>query len=657
MLLDELKKVTWEGEGPHLISLFSGCGGMDIPFHYAGFKCVWANDSNIYACSTFKKNIADVITCGNIQDVDITKVPSSDIIIGGFPCQDFSMIWKRPGLDGTRGNLYTNFLSFVKDKKPLAFVAENVKGLLSANSYKAIERIITDFESIPPGYLVKPKLYNFAEYGVPQFRERVIIVGIRMDTGFNFVHPQPEYGLGMKYPYVTAGQALQGVEKVPYNNEHMKIASKTIEMLKLIPPGGNFADIPKDNPLYVNGMISHVYRRIHPDKPAATIIAAGGGGTWGYHFPEPRALTNRERARLQSFPDDFVFEGSFTEVRRQIGNAVPPQGMAYVVKAILPLFKGDYPKVDLYAEATKLKRLSIRNRLRLAHDESNQINQLFLPLKVDDKRRKFVSKKIVKNGNLSVQPSEISSLEISSQIIDDKIDQNKLMEFHIRLNSWYQKNKRQFPWRQKKDLYSLLIAELLLQKTNADKVMPVYLDLLKHYPTPEKLMRARESTLRKMIAHLGLVNRAVLLKSVSREMKDIKVDEITLDRLLKIRGVGKYMATSIIIHLKGQKLSLLDPNFIRIYDRIFELHSARSRPRTDKELWEKASTILPKKNISEYVYAVLDFGALVCRATKPKCSECPMYNDVCVGIDLIMERHKLISKESGALRDIEKAST
>jgi DNA (cytosine-5)-methyltransferase 1 len=206
MLLEELKQIRWE---PRLISLFSGCGGMDIPFHYAGFKCIWANDINEYACSTFRKNIADVIVSNKIEEIDITKVPPSDIIIGGFPCQDFSMIWKRPGLEGTRGNLYTHFLAFVKNKQPLAFVAENVKGILSANDHKAIERIISDFESIEPGYMVKPKLYNFAEYGVPQFRERVIIVGIRMDTGFNYVHPEPEYGPGRKYPFITAGQALQ----------------------------------------------------------------------------------------------------------------------------------------------------------------------------------------------------------------------------------------------------------------------------------------------------------------------------------------------------------------------------------------------------------------------------------------------------------------
>ena len=371
MLIERLKPIAWKTKPP-LISLFSGCGGMDLPFHKAGFEVVWAIDSNKYACKTFSRNIADVIVNDSIENIDIAQVPEAEICIGGFPCQDFSMIWKRPGLEGTRGNLYTYFLDFVNQKKPKAFVAENVKGLLSANNYQAIKQIISDFESIAPGYLVKPKLYNFADYGVPQFRQRVLLVGIRMDTGFNFVHPQPEYGQNRKKPYRTAGEALKNVEAVLDNNKHHKIQTRTVEILNRIKPGGNFSDIPKDSPYYVKGMISHIYRRIHPDKPSSTIIAGGGGGTWGYHYLEPRSLTNRERARLQTFPDDFVFEGSTTEVRRQIGNAVPPQGIAAVVESLISLFKGDYPQVDLYEMSKKLQGMSIQERLKWAELEVSE---------------------------------------------------------------------------------------------------------------------------------------------------------------------------------------------------------------------------------------------------------------------------------------------
>jgi len=353
---------------PKVISLFSGCGGLDLGFHHQGYETIWANDFAHWACQTFKKNLGDVILEGDIEKIDPyvdNTIPDCDIILGGFPCQDFSMIWKQPGLNGDRGNLYKSFLRFVDAKKPKVFVAENVKGLLTANKKKAIQQIIEDFESIAPGYLVKAKLYNFADYGVPQFRERVLIVGIRLDTGFNFEHPKPTHGPKVNKPYFTSGEALEGVEEIVFNNELMKISPKTVEKLKLIPEGGNFTNIPKDDPLYVKGMISHVYRRLKLDEPAKTIIAAGGGGTWGYHFPEPRALTNRERARLQSFPDDFIFEGSTTEVRRQIGNAVPPKGVEELAKALMPVFTGDYERVDLKTQMDEIMKMPFSKRLAL----------------------------------------------------------------------------------------------------------------------------------------------------------------------------------------------------------------------------------------------------------------------------------------------------
>lgn len=357
---------------PRVVSIFSGCGGLDLGFHLEGYKTIWANDFSEWAVASFKEYFGDVIHLGDITQIDPftdQSIPNCDLILGGFPCQDFSVIWKQPGLNGKRGGLYRNFLDFVNAKKPKAFIAENVKGLLTANKRKAIETIIKDFEGIAPGYIIKPHLYNFAEYGVPQFRERVLIVGIRVDTGFNFIHPKPTHGPNGELPYVTAGQAIEGALDVKYNNDRINCMDKTRRMLELIPEGGNFTDIPKDNPLYVKGMISHVYRRINRNEPAKTIIAAGGGGTWGYHYPEPRPLTNRERARLQSFPDDFKFIGSIAEVRRQIGNAVPPEGVRAVARRLKPLFTGEYEQVDLHPLFEKLFKMSVKERLDYVTEE------------------------------------------------------------------------------------------------------------------------------------------------------------------------------------------------------------------------------------------------------------------------------------------------
>jgi DNA (cytosine-5)-methyltransferase 1 len=307
----------------------------------------------------------------------MSQLPKVDLVTGGFPCQDFSQIWKRPGLTGTRGNLYTYFLEVVSKTRPKAFVAENVLGILTANGGKAINQIVEDFSSIAPGYVVIPKVYNFADFGVPQFRQRVILVGIRVDTGFNFIHPVGEFGEGKKQTHRTTRDALEGLDSSFPNMEHMNIQPRTIEILKRIGKGGNFTDIDKNDPYYVKGMISHVYRRIDPDKPSMTLIAGGGGGTWGYHYPQPRALTNRERARIQSFPDDFVFEGTFGEIRRQIGNAVPPVGVIPLVNRLSALFSGDYNKEKLTGLYDAMLNMPMKDRLRLAKS-STEVDWLAL---------------------------------------------------------------------------------------------------------------------------------------------------------------------------------------------------------------------------------------------------------------------------------------
>ena len=354
---------------PKVISLFSGCGGLDLGFAQEGFDIIWANDFFHAACETYKKNFGDHIFEGDIADVDFSKLPDCDVITGGFPCQDFSMIWKRGGINTDRGNLYKYFIKAVSEKLPKVFVAENVKGLLTANKGMAIKQIVKDFQKVDGyGYRIYINLYNFAEYGVPQLRERVIIVGVRNDLPYNFEKPVPTHN---EKNYMTTGEALKDVEKVAYNNEHLNIKERTKKIISLIPEGGNFTSIPKDSPYYVKGMISHVYRRLNRNKPSTTIIAGGGGGTWGYHFEEPRPLTNRERARLFGYPDDFIFKGSTTEVRKQIGNSVPPPGARAVAKEIKKLFDGKYNK----KYNGELKALS-GDALRYVNFE--EINQLSL---------------------------------------------------------------------------------------------------------------------------------------------------------------------------------------------------------------------------------------------------------------------------------------
>jgi len=210
--------------------------------------------------------------------------------------------------------------------------------------------------------------------------------------------------------------------------------------------------------------------------------------------------------------------------------------------------------------------------------------------------------------------------------------QIKVRSFNQRLYNWFSRNGRSFPWRRNPDLYSLLIAEILLQKTNADRVVSAYEEILREYPTPKDMASAATIDIKNIIRHLGISSRSENLKGMARHLLTLKTTP-SEQELLQIRGVGTYIARSVLIHTKQKKLSLLDPNFIRTYSRVFGLTSSRSRPRTDPELWLAAVRLVPRRNPSRYVYAILDFGALICRASSPKCLDCPMYQNVCSGVD------------------------
>ena len=201
--------------------------------------------------------------------------------------------------------------------------------------------IISDLEKSGKGYKVTPHLYKFEEYGVPQMRHRVVIIGIRKDLNLEFKVPAPTTA----FDFVTAREAIENppISANAPNNEITAQGKIVIERLKHIPPGENawFEGIPEHLRLNVKGArMSQIYKRLHPDKPSYTLTGSGGGGTHGYHWKENRALTNRERARIQTFPDNFIFEGSKESVRKQIGMAVPPKAAQIIFESLLKTFAG-----------------------------------------------------------------------------------------------------------------------------------------------------------------------------------------------------------------------------------------------------------------------------------------------------------------------------
>lgn len=339
--------------------LFSGPGGIGTGAKLAHlenhpeYKIVhqWSNDYDQDTCRTYARNVVGDINSssviyGDIKTLDFNLLKEQGDIDGlafGFPCNDFSNVGERLGFEGKFGPLYTYGIKALEMFHPYFFLAENVGGLTTKKQEAAFTQILADMRKA--GYKLVPHLYKFEQYGVPQARHRIIIVGIRDDLDLTFKVPSPA-------PYtdadVSVKTALSNIPAWATGQELTRQSPTVIERLSLIKPGQNVftADLPEHLQIKTATKISQIYRRLHPDKPSYTVTGSGGGGTHVYHFEEPRALTNRERARLQTFPDDFNFEGSKEAVRKQIGMAVPVNGARIIFEAILKTFAGeDYESV------------------------------------------------------------------------------------------------------------------------------------------------------------------------------------------------------------------------------------------------------------------------------------------------------------------------
>ncbi len=340
--------------------MFSGPGGMGLGAQLAnrvgagvGWQIhhEWAIDYDADSCTTYRRNICpiqgDKVICADVRHLDISTLPKIDAFAFGFPCNDFSLVGEKRGIDGQFGPLYRYGIQVINQWAPDWFIAENVGGLHSANQGKTFLKILDDLKNASSGYQLTAHLYNFADYGVPQMRHRIIIVGIKKCLNLTFLVPAPTHFNN----HITARQALENPPILPGvpNQEITKQSQAVVARLKYIRPGENAwtANIPPELRLNVKGAtMSQIYKRLEPDKPAYTITGSGGGGTHVYHWQEHRALTNRERARLQTFPDDFIFYGSKESVRRQIGMAVPPMGAKVIIEAILKTFAGiPYPTI------------------------------------------------------------------------------------------------------------------------------------------------------------------------------------------------------------------------------------------------------------------------------------------------------------------------
>lgn len=311
----------------------------------------WATDYDPDTCRTYKNNVLKesskaLSICADVRELDISALPIVDGFLYGFPCNDFSLVGESLGLNGKFGGLFKYGVEYIARANPLFIFAENVSGLGSSNAGKTFELILKELNNAGRfGYDLCVHHYKFEDYGVPQSRHRFIIIGTRGDLKLKFQVPKPSFKT------VTCKQAIE-FPPIPVNaanNELTRQGNTVVERLKYIKPGQNAwtAELPEHLRLNVKGAkISQIYKRLDPNKPAYTVTGSGGGGTHVYHWQENRALTNRERARLQTFPDDFIFSGSKESVRAQIGMAVPVDGVKLILEALLKTFaKQKYPSV------------------------------------------------------------------------------------------------------------------------------------------------------------------------------------------------------------------------------------------------------------------------------------------------------------------------
>lgn len=285
------------------ISLFSGAGGLDMGFENAGFKTIWANDFEVDACKTHEAWSSAKVVCGDVAKIDASDIPDADIMLGGFPCQGFSLSGPRK-IDDSRNVLYKHYVRILKAKQPLAFIGENVKGLLTMGNGAIIDAIIADFAGC--GYNVFYKMLNAKDYGVPEDRERVIIVGFRKDLGIEkFQFPAP------RSYRVTMREALKNVPdpkpdeicNAPYSSRYMSRNRKR-----------DWDDVSYTIPAMAKQVT------LYPGSPDMKKI---GTDHWEFGEGVTRRLSWREAAAIQTFPSDMEFFGDITSKYKQIGNAVP----------------------------------------------------------------------------------------------------------------------------------------------------------------------------------------------------------------------------------------------------------------------------------------------------------------------------------------------
>lgn len=604
------QRLKFRSSTPVAVDLYAGVGGLTEGFLDAGFDVRLAVDNNSYATETQRANHAsrgvEVVTADLVarstfkliqQKVERFERPL-DVVIGGPPCQGFSKsnMRTRNRKNPNNRHIYT-FAKYVQMLEPPIFVMENVAGMEVFEDGRFPDKVKRLFARI--GYHVDAVQLNAADFGVPQRRNRLFFVGNRLrivnwfppaevpkdewTTVWEAIGDLPSLPNGCGggvLPYKSgrpskyAKRLRKNAPGLVNNNTVTNSSDLIIERYKHIPEGRNWSSIP-DRLMknYKDKSRCHqwIYHRLSAGEPS--IVITNFRKSMLVHPYEHRGLSVREAARLQSFPDNFVFKGPLEHQQQQVANAVPPFLARAVAETILnKMIRAPLPLSRVVEFAPELATASAS----------------FLPMR--------------------------------------RLDRALKSYFRSRLANWARKHLRTLPWRQQNDPFQVLVAETLLQKTTAAQVLPVFEEIIVRYPNAQALSRADLGWLQAKIRPIGIRSRAKRLKAAARSLVKEFGGHVPKERrdLSSLDGVGPYIASAVACFAFAQRVPLVDSNILRIFERFFGLQSSAKRPRDDPEVWRFAAKLVPENNPRLYNTALVDFGALVCTHKNPDCPHCPL---------------------------------
>lgn len=567
-----------------IVSVFCGCGGLDLGFREAGFQPVLAIDKDAVACMTYEQNHPGV----RVLKQDLASVPKGYVldrlaelpremkpvgVIGGPPCQAFSLSNRNGGARDERANLPENYAAILKElMEPFQldfFVFENVLGL----RYKKHSKLFSLFKRLfsSAGFSIFEGELDAQDFGVPQVRKRVFVVGFNAKK---YRHLNYEFPWGTTGKRKTVEDAIRGLPKPKYY-EHGLLPAE-------IPVHPNHWCMKPRSKKFLNGYLKEgdvkgrPFRVLPWRRPSWTV--AYGHREVHIHPSGRRRLSVYEAMLLQGFPPDYKLLGTLSDQIRLVSDAVPPP----VAKAL----------ADSIREA-------------IGHGK-----QVMLPFQFNPEHRILLSSR-----------AAARDLKIS----------DGLRKFFTRFAN---EKPRNFPWRRKKlPSFHLLVAEVLLVQTKAEDVALVWPDLVKKYPTPAALVDARRRDLVKILRPLGLQNqRTNSLVAISRTLvRDFggRVPQSPA-ALLSIPHIGLYTCAAVSSFALGKRLPIVDANVLRVLGRIHGIKPG-SDLRRSKKIWSLAWALLPEKNFIGHNYGILDFAAMICTPRNPRCVTCPLRQACCYG--------------------------